>query len=77
MISLMVAFLLIADPQSAPATGETVEEVKKPGKAKKVCREDTSLTGTRMRKKICLSEAEWSKRDKGRSAGDLRTIGAR
>ena len=77
MISLMVAFLLVADPLASAPSEPATEEVKKPQKAKKICREDLSLTGSRMRKKVCLSEAEWAKRDQGRSAGDLRTIGAR
>ncbi len=77
MISLMFALMLAADPAGGSVVTPTSTEVQKPEKAKKICREDMSTTGTRMKKKICLTETEWAKRDAGKSVGDLKTIGGR
>ncbi len=72
MISLMFALMLVADPAATAAA-----EAPKPEKAKKICRDNLETTGSRMKKKICLTEAEWAKRDAGKGAGDLKTIGGR
>ena len=77
MISLMFALMLVADPAATATDTAGATEVQKPEKAKKVCRPDMSTTGSRMKKKICLTEAEWAKRDAGRSTSDLKTIGGR
>lgn len=77
MISLMFALMLVADPAATSVDASAATEDQKPVKAKKICRDDMSTTGTRMKKKICLTEAEWAKRDQGRSVGDLKTIGGR
>lgn len=77
MISLMFALMLVADPGATATAAPAATEAQKPAKAKKVCRDDLETTGTRMRKKICLTEAEWAKRDAGKSVGDLKTIGGR
>ena len=77
MISLMFALMLVADPAATTAETAAAAEVQKPEKAKKVCREDMRTTGSRMKKKVCLTEAEWAKRDAGKSTGDLKTIGGR
>ena len=77
MISLMFALMLAAEaPQQAAAVEAPVAEAK-PAKAKKICREDPNITGTRMKKKICLTEVEWAKRNEGKSVGDLKAIGGR
>jgi len=52
-------------------------EVKKLEKEKKICRENAGGTGSRMRKKVCLTQTEWDQRDQGKSAADLKTIGGR
>lgn len=77
MISLMFALMLVADPAATTTEAPVAAEVQKPEKAKKICREDPNLTGTRMKKKICLTEVEWAKRNQGKSVGDLKTIGGR
>ena len=77
MISLMFALMLVAEPAAATTEAPKVAEIQKPEKAKKVCRDDLETTGSRMKKKICLTEAEWAKRDAGKSVGDLKTIGGR
>lgn len=78
MISVFLGALLLtqaADPHAghsmpAPAAQETKAE-------KKICRVDPNNTGTRMRKKLCLTETQWALKAQGKSAGDLKTIGAR
>ena len=63
---LFSAFLLATDisgtaasPASDPA--EQAAPVKKV-KEKKICKTDPSYTGSRMKKQICLTEAEWEHR---------------
>ncbi len=62
-----------APAQEAPAT----EPAKTAEKEKKICRVDPANTGTRMKKKLCLTQNEWNMRAKGKNAGDLKTMGAR
>ena len=77
MISLMFALMVVSDPAATPAESPVAAEAQKPEKAKKICREDPKITGSRMKKKICLTEAEWDKRNQGKSVGDLKVIGGR
>ena len=76
MIPALFALMLIAQ-DSAPTPAPEATEVQKPEKEKKICRLDTNQTGSRMRKKLCLTQAEWDLKAQGKSAGDLKTIGAR
>ncbi len=79
MIAVLFSVLLLAadttpvtTTEPAPAPAATAEK-----KEKKVCREDFRATGSRMKKKICLTPTEWANRDAGRDAGDLKNIGGR
>ena len=76
MIPALFALMLIAQEPSQPAAPEA-SEVQKPEKEKKICRTETNQTGSRMRKKLCLTQTEWDLKAQGKSAGDLKTIGAR
>ncbi len=75
MIPTLFALLLVAqnpapaDAQTGAATAEKSD--------KKICKADPSYTGSRMRKKLCLTQAEWDIRSQGKSAADLKTMGAR
>jgi hypothetical protein len=74
-MSLMLAVLLLAaDPTTAP-----IEPAVKPEKAsrKTICKVDPANTGSRMKKRMCLTAAEWDLRAQGKNAGDLKTLGAR
>lgn len=79
MITMFLgAMLLVQSPD--PHAGHTmpapaVEQAKKPDK--KICQVDPNYTGSRMRKKLCLTQAEWTLKAQGKNAGDLKTIGAR
>jgi hypothetical protein len=67
MIPLLFSVLLLAtdtsgasaSPSSDPT--EQAAPVKKE-KEKKICRTDPAYTGSRYKKQICLSAAEWEKR---------------
>lgn len=87
MIAALFSVLLLA-PETPAATAETAspttqeaattaQPVEKAEKSKKICGADPANTGSRMPRKLCLTEIEWEKRAAGRSAGDLKTIGAR
>ena len=72
-MSVILAALLIAgNPATLP-----VEQAAMPAKDKKICKVDPGHTGSRMKKKLCLTETEWAQMKSGKSAGDLKTIGAR
>lgn len=62
-------------PSEAAATA--TEPAKTAEKEKKICKVDPANTGTRMKKKICLTENEWAMKAKGKNAADLKTIGGR
>ena len=73
MSLLMTAALLLVQSPEATAPAQ-------PAKAesnKKICRVDTTDTGSRMRKRLCLTETQWEQRKAGKNAGDLKTMGAR
>lgn len=65
--ALLSAFLLVADtPAVTTVTSPAAQETPvagAPKKEKKICKPDPAFTGTRMKKNICLSEAEWDKRN--------------
>jgi hypothetical protein len=65
MIPLLFgAFLLASDTPAATAPAAQEAPTAVPAKKeKKVCKVDPSFTGSRMQKKICLTEAEWDKRN--------------
>ena len=86
MIAALFSVLLFAsqtpattETASAPAqeSAQPVQPTKTAAKEIKTCRVDPAKTGSRMKKKICLTEVEWEKHSSGKSAGDLKTIGGR
>lgn len=86
MITALFSVLLLAAETPATTTEATsapAQEVLATGpaktaeKEKKICRVDPANTGTRMKKKLCLTQNEWNMRAKGKNAGDLKTMGAR
>ena len=74
-MSLLVLVSFAAASVSATPAGETAQEPVKV--EKKVCRVDTTDTGSRVKKRVCMTKVEWENRDAGKSAGDLKTMGAR
>ena len=62
---LFVALLMSAQPaveaQSPPPA--TAAEPKK--KEKKICKSDDLTSGSRMARRLCLTEEEWAQRDRG------------
>ena len=67
MLLFAVALLAMAGPadQAAPAQSTEAVEPAKPQKPKKVCKADDSASGSRMSKRICLTEEEWAQRAQG------------
>ena len=79
MIPALFALLLVAEitPQQDVAATQTSAAAQEKKAEKKICRTDDSATGSRMRKKICLTQTQWDQRNAGKSAADLKTLGAR
>lgn len=86
MITVLFSVLLLAveTPSTTPEAANTpaleapaADATKTAEKEKKVCRIDPANTGTRMKKKLCLTQNEWDMRARGKNAGDLKTLGAR
>lgn len=67
MIPLLFSALLLAADTSGAATtaasdpAEQAAPVKKE-KERKICKADPEYTGSRMKKQLCLTAAEWEKR---------------
>jgi hypothetical protein len=77
MVSLF-ALLLLAQTPASDAHPEGHAPVATAEKSdKKICKVDPNYTGSRMRKKLCLTQSEWTLRAQGKNAGDLKTMGAR
>lgn len=75
-MSLLLASLLVAANPTVAAAAEPATKAAKVS-TRKICRVDPAYTGSRMAKKLCLTETEWAQRESGKTAGDLKTIGAR
>jgi hypothetical protein len=83
MIAALFSVLLFA-AETPATTAETASDptqattpANTAGKDKKICRIDPAHTGTRMAKKLCLTQTEWDMKARGKNAGDLKTIGGR
>ncbi|MFL6781094.1 MAG: hypothetical protein ACJ8FF_05415, partial [Sphingomicrobium sp.] len=69
MILMTAALLVFAQPaadQQPPSPATTVP-APKTVKEKKICKTDDAASGTRMTKRICLTEGEWAQRTQGMS----------
>ena len=76
MISALFALMLIVqEPVQASAAQAT--EVQKLKKEKKICRSDDQQTGTRMRKRTCLTRAQWELRDQAKNGEASKGVGDR
>jgi hypothetical protein len=76
---LLASFLLAAaDPSAAaPQSATTTTPAAQPAKReKRICKADESFTGSRFKKKVCLTETEWANRS-ATTANDLKNMGAR
>jgi hypothetical protein len=61
--ALLSVFLLVSDtPATASGTAPDAPDAGAPKKEKKICKVDPAYTGSRMKKNICLTEAEWDRR---------------
>ena len=66
-MSLFVAVLLVsaqAAAQSPPGQAPVVE-VEKKAKPKMICKSDDLVSGSRMARRLCLTEDEWTQRNSG------------
>ena len=77
MIPALFALLLVVENPAQAAVTQPADTAAQETKTKKICKADPNFTGSRMRKKICLTEAEWDLKAQGKSASDLKTMGAR
>jgi hypothetical protein len=81
-VLLAVAALLAADPttaaQPSAAPAETAPAAA-PVKVKKICKNLDGDTGTHFSRRVCKTQDEWTSFDRGegRSADDLKAMGAR
>lgn len=83
MSLLLIGMLLAANPATprAPTTvtpsapASPVSSAKAKGEPK-ICKDDEENTGSHFRRRICLTQTEWDKRDKGLDGNDLKTYGA-
>ncbi|HKX91498.1 MAG TPA: hypothetical protein VJM15_03630 [Sphingomicrobium sp.] len=65
VLALLLASMTAADQAATPAPETAASAAPAPKKAKKVCKADDLTSGTRMAKRICLTEEEWAERNKG------------
>ena len=66
-MSVFIAVLLVSAQAPAiiqPAPSAAVTEAPR-AKQKKICKSDDLVSGSRMARRICLTEDEWAKRNSG------------
>lgn len=76
MSVLLIALLAVADPVSAAATPAAPAAPQEKAE-KKICRVDTTESASRLRKRVCMTQTEWSRKEAGVTANDLKNVGAR
>ena len=80
MITALFSVLLLAaetpattsETASAPTSEPTAVTADS---GKKICKVDPANTGTRMKKKLCLTQNEWNIRRQGISADQFKNVG--
>lgn len=77
MLSLLLSALLVSaeTPATTPAAVPAAEPAKKQ-KEKKICRKTEQAAASNMVRRICLTEAEWTKRDQAASSEDSESMGS-
>jgi len=60
MTLLVAALLVVAQTGSPPTTTPEPAPAAAPKKERKICKEDPATSGTRMSKRLCMTEAEWA-----------------
>ena len=78
-IVLAAALLMSADPTAAqqPEAAAAAPAPTPKVAEKKICRVDDSDTSSRLRKRVCLTQTDWDRQQRGVSVNDLKNIGAR
>lgn len=81
MSLLLVSFLLAAANPTAAAATSSTNNAAEPApttakREKRICKNDESFTGSRFKKKVCLTETEWANRT-ATTANDLKVKGVR
>lgn len=78
MIPALFALMLVVQDAEQPAAATEAQVEKQAEKSdKRICKVDTNSTGSRMRKKLCLTQTEWDLKAQGKDAAGLKNIGAR
>lgn len=63
MLVIIAALLASAQAPAEPqTTSQPATDAAKPAKPKKICKADPALSGSRMSKRLCLTEEEWAQR---------------
>ncbi len=75
MSVVVLASLFLAQPPVAAAPA--APEAPTAASTKKICKVDTLDTGSRVKKRVCLTQVEWANRNEGKNTNDMKNMGAR
>ena len=75
MSILLLASLFLAQAPSDAATAAPPAPAA--ASTKKICKVDTLDTGSRVRKRVCLTQVEWDNRAEGKTTNQIKNMGAR
>jgi hypothetical protein len=67
---MMVQATDAAQPQPAPQAAAPAQ------KEKQICKVDRTDSSSRLRKRVCMTRAEWERAEAGKDMNDLKTIGS-
>ena len=76
---MLAALLLAAEPATPPqppAVSPVAPAAQKPEKEKQICKVDTADTSSRLRKRVCMTQTEWDRKEAGKDYEDLKGMGA-
>jgi hypothetical protein len=76
-IFFAAALMMAQAPAVQPAIAQPSVPAAATEKEKKICRVDENESSSRLRKRVCLTQTEWERKDSGVSANDLKNIGGR
>lgn len=74
---LLAVMMMAQAPAAQPAAPRPAAPAAEPVKEKKICRVDQNESSSRLRKRVCMTQAEWDQKAAGYTASDLKTLGSR
>lgn len=72
---ILAAALMGQAPVAQPAIPQAAQSAAA-AKEKKICKVDENESSSRLRKRVCMTQTEWDRKESGVVTNDLKNMGA-